>query len=261
MHYKYTPGDFQVKISIITVVYNSAATIEDTIMSVAAQTYQDVEHIVVDGASTDGTLSVIHRHMNKIQRFISEPDKGIYDAMNKGIGLATGDVIGFLNADDIYADNLILGKVASVFADSAIDACYADLVYVSKDDLNKVIRYWKSQEYRNGLFRRGWMPAHPTFFVRKSVYDKYGGFDLDFKFQSDFDMTMRFLEVYKIKSVYIPEIFVKMRIGGATNRRLLNIIKGNIEAYRACRKNGLDVSPFFIVAKILSRIPQFFSRQ
>lgn len=249
------------KISIITVVYNSAATIEDTIMSVAAQTYQDVEHIVVDGASTDGTLSVINRHMNKIQRFISEPDKGIYDAMNKGIGLATGDVIGFLNADDIYADNLILGKVASVFADSAIDACYADLVYVSKDDLNKVIRYWKSQEYRNGLFRRGWMPAHPTFFVRKSVYDKYGGFDLDFKFQSDFDMTMRFLEVYKIKSVYIPEIFVKMRIGGATNRRLLNIIKGNIEAYRACRKNGLDVSPFFIVAKILSRIPQFFSRQ
>jgi len=248
------------KISIITVSYNSAATIEDTIMSVAAQTYQDVEYIVIDGGSTDGTLEVINRHKSRISKFVSERDRGIYDAMNKGIGLATGDVIGFLNADDIYADNLILGKVASVFDNSAADACYADLVYVSKDDLNKVIRYWKSREYRNGLFRGGWMPAHPTFFVRKTVYDKYGGFDLDFKFQSDFDLTMRFLEVYKIKSVYIPEIFVKMRIGGATNRRLLNIIKGNIEAYRACKKNGLNVSPFFIVAKVLSRIPQFFSR-
>ena len=248
------------KISIITVVYNSAATIEDTIMSVASQTYQDVEHIVVDGASTDGTLSVIHRHMDKIKRFISEPDKGIYDAMNKGIRLAGGDVIGFLNADDIYADNSVLEKVAGVFDDSAVDACYADLVYVSKDDLNKVIRYWKSREYQEGLFRKGWMPAHPTFFVRKAVYDKYGGFDLDFKFQSDFDLTMRFLEVYKIKAVYIPEIFVKMRVGGATNRSPINIIKGNIEAYRACKKNGLNVSLFFIVRKILSRIPQFFSK-
>ncbi len=248
------------KISIITVVYNSAATIEDTIMSVAAQTYQDVEHIVVDGASTDGTLSVIHRHMDKIKRFISEPDKGIYDAMNKGIRLATGDVIGFLNADDIYADNSVFEKAAEVFADSSVDACYADLVYVSYNNLNRVIRYWKSQKYRDGLFKRGWMPAHPTFFARKGVYDKYGGFDLDFKFQSDFDLTMRFLEVYKIKAVYIPEIFVKMRIGGATNRSLLNIIKGNIEAYQACKKNGLNVSPFFVVRKILSRIPQFFSK-
>ncbi|MBI4680685.1 MAG: hypothetical protein HY753_05635 [Nitrospirae bacterium] len=124
-----------------------------------------------------------------------------------------------------------------------------------------MIRYWKSREYREGLFRKGWMPAHPTFFARRSVYEKYGGFDLDFKFQSDFDLTIRFLEIHGIKSVYIPEIFIKMRMGGATNRNLLNIIKGNLEAYRACKKNGLNVNPFFIAIKILSRIPQFFSRQ
>lgn len=249
------------KISIITVSYNSAATIEDAIMSVASQTYHDVEHIIIDGSSTDGTLEIINRHKDKISKFVSEPDEGIYDAMNKGLRLAGGDVIGFLNADDIYADNLVLQKVASVFDDSVVDACYADLVYVSKDNLNKVIRYWKSGGYQEGLFRRGWMPAHPTFFVRKAVYDKYGGFDLDFKFQSDFDLTMRFLDVHRIKSVYIPEIFVKMRMGGATNRSILNIIKGNIEAYRACKKNGLNVNLFFIVRKILSRTPQFFSRQ
>lgn len=249
------------KISVITVTYNSAATVEDTIMSVASQSYQDVEYIIVDGGSTDGILEIINRHKSKISKSISERDRGIYDAMNKGISLATGEVIGFLNADDIYADNLVLGKVASVFADSSVDACYADLVYVSRDDLNRVIRYWKSREYRKGLFRKGWMPAHPTFFARRSVYEKYGGFDLDFKFQSDFDLTIRFLEIHGIKSVYIPEIFIKMRMGGATNRNLLNIIKGNLEAYRACKKNGLNVNPFFIAIKILSRIPQFFSRQ
>jgi len=246
------------KISVITVSYNNAATIEDTIMSVASQSYQDIEHIIVDGGSTDGTLKVIGCHKNKISKFISESDEGIYDAMNKGIKLSQGDIIGFLNADDIYADNIVMGKVASVFDDPAVDACYADLVYVSKDDLNKVVRYWKSMEYRENLFRKGWMPAHPTFFVRKAVYDKYGNFDLSFKFQSDFDLTMRFLDVHKIKSIYIPEIFVKMRMGGATNKSMLNIIKGNIEAYRACLKNGINVSPFFMVRKILSRIPQFF---
>lgn len=248
------------KISIITVVYNGATTIEQTIQSILSQTHKDIEYIIVDGASKDGTLAVIEKYKDRISKFISEPDRGIYDAMNKGIKLATGDVIGMLNADDIYTDDTIIEQVADAFKQPDIDACYADLVYVDQNDLAKVIRYWKSCDYRDGLFERGWMPAHPTFFVRKKIYDQHGYFDLDFRLQSDFDLTMRFLRIHKIKSVYIPKIFVTMRIGGASNRGIKNIIKGNLESYRSCKKNGLPVGPLFIVKKILSRFPQFFSR-
>ena len=247
------------KISIVTVCRNSMVTIEDTIFSVAAQIYHRVEHVIIDGASTDGTLDIINRHRNKFSKMISEPDGGIYDAMNKGIRLATGDVIGFLNADDVYSNTKVLSEIADIFEDATVDACYGDLVYMD-ESLRRVVRYWKSRPYRDGLFEKGWMPAHPTFFVRRAVFERYGGFDLAFRLQSDFDLTMRFLSVCKIKSVYLPTVLVKMRIGGATNRSLANIIKGNIEAFRVCRKNGLGVTPFFVIAKILSRVPQFFSR-
>lgn len=247
------------KISIITVVYNNVATIEDTILSVAAQSHLNIEHIVIDGGSTDGTLSIIERHRDKLAKVVSEPDNGIYDAMNKGLRLASGEIIGLLNADDIYANNDVLGEVAQVFSDALVDACYANLVYVDRNDLKRMVRYWQSCVYRDGLFEKGWMPAHPTFFVRRTVYDKFGGFDLEFKLQADFELTMRFLAIHQIKSVYVPRIFVQMRTGGAGSR-LGNILKGNLEAWRACRKNGLEVSPFFMVTKIMSRIPQFFSR-
>lgn len=248
-----------IKISIVTVSYNSAATIEDAILSVARQSYPHVEHVVIDGASADGTLDIISRHRDKFSRMISEPDGGIYDAMNKGIRLATGDVVGFLNADDVYSDPNVLGEVAKAFEDSTVDACYGDLVYMD-GSLRRVVRYWKSQPYRDGLFEKGWMPAHPTFFARRKVFDQCGSFDTAFRLQSDFDLTMRFLSIYKIKSVYLPKVLVKMRLGGATNKSITNIIKGNIEAYRVCRKNGLKVTPFFVVTKILSRVPQFFSK-
>jgi len=247
------------KISIITVVYNNVTTIEDTLLSVASQTHPDIEHVVVDGVSTDGTLAVIKRHQDKIATFISEPDRGIYDAMNKGIGMATGEVLGFLNADDVYADQTVLQQVSEVFDRPDVDACYADLVYVSQTNLEQPVRYWKSENYTEGLFRKGWMPAHPTFFVRRKIYEKYGGFDLNFRRQSDFDLTMRFLDVHKIKSVYVPRLFVKMRMGGMSNRSISGVVKGNWEAYRACKKNGLNVTPIFMIRKVLSRLPQYFS--
>lgn len=246
-------------ISVITVVYNSATTIEDTLLSVASQNYPCVEHIIIDGASTDGTLQIIRRYQERLARVVSEADDGIYAAMNKGLALASGEIIGFLNADDLYADAEVLSDIARAFADPAVEACYGDLVYVDSSDLSRVVRYWKSQPYRDGLFENGWMPAHPTFYVRKWVYDQYGGFDLAYRRQSDFELTMRFLAVHKIKSAYIPKILVRMRSGGAS-RGLWHILEGNIESYRACRKHSLDVTPLFIARKILSRVPQFLRR-
>jgi len=247
------------KISIITVCYNSADTITDTITSVASQQYNDKEHIIVDGGSRDSTMNIV-KSADSITRYISEPDKGIYDGMNKGLKLATGDVIGLLNADDFYADDTVLTQVAEAFKNPNIQACFANLVYVDQHDTSRVVRYWKSRPYQQGLFKSGWMPAHPTFFVRRAVYEQLGDFNLDFPRQADFELTMRFLEIHQIKSMYIPRIWVKMRIGGTSNNSIKGIIKGNLEAYRACKLHRLPVGPFFIARKILSRIPQFFSK-
>ena len=248
------------KISVITAVYNNVSTIEDTILSVISQTHPNVEHIIIDGASTDGTMDVIRKHMARIAVIKSEPDHGIYDAMNRGLALATGDIVGFLNGDDVYADPRVLEEIAHTIETQKVDACYGDLVYVDRKDVRKAVRYWESQTYHDGLFEKGWMPAHPTFYAKKRVYEKYGGYDLAYRRQSDFELTMRFLAVHKIKSAYIPRVLVHMRSGGAS-RELMHILEGNIEAYRACRKHSLNVTPFFIARKILSRVPQFFRRE
>lgn len=247
------------KISIVTVSFNSAATIDETICSIATQNYSEKEHIIIDGVSTDDTQNIIRQHPN-ISRWVSEPDRGIYDAMNKGIAMATGEIIGLLNADDIYVNDSVLSQVADVFADPSIDACYADLIYVDQHDPLKFVRYWKSQDYRDGLFKLGWMPAHPTFFVRRSVYEKFGNFDLDFPRQADFELTLRFLSIHKIKSIYVPKIWVQMRTGGVSNNSIYGVMQGNLEAYRACLKHGMNVSIFFIPRKILSRLPQYFRK-
>jgi glycosyltransferase involved in cell wall biosynthesis len=253
-------GSESIKITVITVCLNSHATIEDTIESVAAQTHADVEHIIVDGGSKDDTLSIVDRHRERLAAVISEPDNGVYDAMNKGIALASGDVVGFLNADDVYSDPTALASIADAFGATGIEASYADLVYVDKQDPSKIVRYWQSKEYRYGMCSTGWMPAHPTFYVRRKIYEKFGMFDLQFKLQADFELTTRLLEVHRIKSIYLPRILVRMRTGGMSNKSYLNVLKGNLEAYRACRKLGIEVTPFFILRKICSRLPQFFAK-
>jgi len=246
------------KISVVTVCFNAEQTIAHTLASISSQSNQDIEHIVVDGGSRDHTVETIKANAGAHIRWISEKDRGIYDAMNKGIKMASGEVIGFLNADDFYPSQEILAKVAKVFEDERVDACYADLCYVSQEDESKVIRYWRSSAIPKDAFVNSWVPAHPTFFVRKSVYDRLGGFDLDFKIAADFELMLRFLGVNKIKSVYVPEVWVHMRLGGETNKSISNIIRQNREIVAALRKHGLAVNmPSFLIKKIISRVQQY----
>lgn len=248
------------KISIITVCFNSSDTIENTIKSIASQKDVDVEHIIIDGLSTDGTSDIIKK-FKSVSKFVSEKDKGIYDAMNKGLAIATGDIVGTLNADDFYAHEDVLKKVAQVFTDPSTEACYGDLVYVNQQDTNRVVRYWKSRDYVPGLFKTGWMPAHPTFFVRKSVYDNLGGFSLDYKIAADFELLFRLIEQNKIKAMYIPKVMVKMRLGGTTNKNLSNVITQNKEIIATLKKQYPDFSIFkFIFKKLSNRFFQFLSR-
>ena len=217
------------KISIITVCYNSEKTISKTLESISNQSSKKIEHIIIDGKSTDSTLSIISKLPYK-KKVISEPDNGIYDAMNKGIKIAKGDIIGFLNSDDFYANNDIISKVLKQFENNPkIDACYSDLIYVNQFNTSKTVRYLKSREFYEGLFSKGWCPPHPTFFVRRSIYEQYGSFDLNYHLASDFDLMIRFLEIHKIRSLYMAEPLVKMRMGGATNKNLKNILQQNLE--------------------------------
>lgn len=248
------------KVSIVTVCFNSAPTIEDTILSVAGQQGVEVEHIIVDGASTDGTVDIIKKHKS-VTRFVSERDKGIYDAMNKGIALATGDVIGTLNADDFYADNHVLESVAKVFTNSVREACYGDLIYVSQENKEKTIRYWRSRKYVYGLFKTGWMPAHPTFFARKNVYEKLGGFNLNYKIAADFELLFRFIEQNRLNVEYLPKVLVKMRLGGTTNKNLSNVVKQNKEIIAILARHYKDFSLMkFFFNKLFNRFFQFVSR-
>lgn len=247
------------KISIITVSYNSEKTIEATIKSVINQTYPDIEYIIIDGGSTDRTLGIIEKYKDKIAKIISEPDKGIYDAMNKGLKLATGEIIGILNSDDLYYDEKVIETVVKKIEEQNVDCLWGDLVYVNKNNINQIIRFWKSSEYENRKFQKGWHPPHPTFFVRKKIYEKYGDFNLKFKIAADYELMLRFLEKYKIKFCYIPMILVKMKIGGKSNKSIFNIIKANIESCRAWKVNGLKISPFRIFLKPLSKISQYFN--
>lgn len=248
------------KISILTVTYNSAATVADTLKSVDSQTYPDIEHIIVDGLSKDDTLMIVEKSPTPWRKVLSESDNGLYDAMNKGISLATGDVIGILNSDDLYASPDVLSKVSEFFTDPTVDACYSDLVYVDKSNTDKIIRYWKSSPYRKGLFEKGWMPPHPTFFVRREVYKQYGIFDLNFKIAADVELLMRFIAKHQINTAYLPEVTIKMRMGGTTNKCLANILKQNVEIGHAAQKNGLRLSPLFLLHKLSVKLPQFYRR-
>ena len=248
------------KISIITVVWNSNDTVRDAIESVLGQTYENIEYIIIDGASTDGTIEIIRSYSEKISKFVSEPDQGIYDAMNKGLALATGDIVGILNSDDFYSANDILESVVNEFDRSMVDCLYGDLVYVNATDTSQIVRFWKSKIYVPGAFKKGWHPAHPTFFVRRECFEKYGVFNLNFKIAADYELMLRFLEKYQLKSLYLNKTFVKMRVGGESNRNLKNIIRANLESYKAWKTNNLKVSPFIFFIKPLSKIVQFIKK-
>lgn len=250
------------KISIITVSYNSAATIEDTIQSVANQSYQNVEYIMVDGLSTDDTLDIVKRYSDVVTKVVSEKDAGIYDAMNKGIAHATGDIVGLINSDDILSDNTVLQRVSDVFSGNPdVDACYGDLCYVDREDLNKISRYWRSTPYKDSLFNKGWVPPHPTLYVRREIYKKYGAFDLSYRIAADFELMLRLFVIHRIRTVHLPHIMVKMRLGGTTNRNIKNIVLQNFEIRRALRSHAMTSSlPNFVAHKAWSRLLQFIQR-
>jgi len=246
------------KLSIITVVYNNERTITDAVQSVLAQTYKDIEYIVIDGGSTDGTVNKLAPYRGDIHHFVSEKDNGIYDAMNKGLAKATGAVIGILNSDDVYADNKVLETVMQVFLnDVTLDMVYGDLVYVQPDDLNAVVRTWQSAPYYKTYFEDGHVPPHPSLFLKRAVYEQAGMFNTTMKLAADYEFMLRIFKKYHFKSTYLSHLFVKMRLGGSTNKSWGNIIKGNLEVLQAWKNNGLTAPLLLMPYRMLKRIAQF----
>ncbi|NKI36444.1 glycosyltransferase [Wenzhouxiangella sp. XN79A] len=251
------------KISVITATYNVAGTVQDCLDSVRGQGHGNVEHVVVDGASSDGTVELLEGHRDRIDRFVSEPDRGIYDALNKGVAMASGDVVGFLHADDVFSGSSVLSRVAGAFADDAVGAVYGDLQYVKSDDIGGVIRHWRSGEFVPARLRWGWMPPHPTLYVRRSWYERLGGFDLGYSIAADYQWMLRLLSQDDLRVAYIPEVLVKMRVGGASNRSLKNIVRKSREDLRAMRETGVGAlgGVGALVWKNVSKVGQFVKRR
>lgn len=248
------------KVSIITITYNSAETLRDTIESVVNQSYPDIEYIIVDGLSKDNTLSIVDEYKGKITKVVSEKDHGLYDALNKGIKLATGDIIGLIHSDDFYTHSNVIGNVVKTITEQGADAVYADLYYVDKDDTSRIFRKWKSGNYKHGMFLNGWMPPHPTFFVKRVVYEKYGFFNLQLKSAADYELMLRFIHKHQIKLAYLPEFIIKMRVGGKSNVTLRNRIRANQEDRKAWKINGLTPRVYTLYAKPLRKIIQLFKK-
>lgn len=246
------------RFSIITVVYNAADSILSALHSVAAQNV-DLEHLIIDGGSNDGTLDILHEYPEQNHlRIVSESDNGIYDAMNKGLRMARGEIIGILNADDFYATEHVLSRVNDVFIDPSIHSCYGDLAYVEKNNTDKVTRYWKAGPFRRTAFYHGWMPPHPTFFVRREVYQTHGVFNLSLGSAADYELMLRFLVKHDITTEYIPALMTKMRNGGASNASIRNRLTANRMDRQAWRINQLQPLPWTLWAKPARKISQFF---
>jgi len=245
------------KISVITAVYNRVGFIGQAVKSVQAQTWANVEHVVIDGASNDGTLQFLQSCLGDKAILVSERDMGIYDALNKGLARATGDIVGVMHSDDFFADDRVLESVASAFADPEVDLVYGDLDYVAKDDTSRTIRRWKSGEYHRSKLAWGWMPPHPTLYLRRSVIERFGGFDTSFRIAADYDAILRYFGRGQARAVYIPRVLVKMRVGGESNRSLPKIFLKTREDYKALRRNGIG-GIGALVWKNLSKLYQFF---
>lgn len=249
------------KVSIITVCYNSQETIEDTINSVINQDYEEIEYIILDGVSKDNTMEIVKKYTKEVSVIKSEKDKGMYDALNKGIELASGEVVAILNSDDIYIHNHVISDVVRSIQDNKSDACYGDLVYVKRDDLNTVVRYWESGDYKEGDFNYGWMPPHPSFFVKKRCYEKFGKFNLDIVSAADYELMLRFIHKNKIKLSYLNLVLVKMRDGGMSNASFANRIRGNKEDKRAWKINELSLPWYTLKLKPLRKLKQFLPKK
>lgn len=249
------------KVSIITIVLNNKDYIRSAIDSVLAQSYKDIEYIVVDGQSTDGTFEIIESYGSQIAQVFRGKDGGIYPAMNKGLKAATGEIVGILNADDLYASTTVIEQVVNAFIkNKEAQAVYGDLQYVERDNLKKVLRHWSSGHYKKSDFLWGWMPPHPTFFVKRKVYEQFGYFDTRLKSAADYELMLRFLFKNSIKAAYIPEVLVKMRAGGKSNASVSNRLKANKEDRLAWEFNALKPYPFTLLLKPLRKLPQFLSK-
>jgi len=247
------------KITIITVCYNSASHIADAINSVSSQDYKHIEHIVIDGNSNDGTQKIIEENSDKLSFWLSEMDHGIYDAMNKGIRRATGDVIGILNSDDFYYNKHVISKVAKAFSDEDVEAVFGDLIFVDPNNLDKTVRTYSSKKWHPDRFARGYMPAHPTFFVKREFYEKHGLFETDYEIAADYELLVRLLYVHKLKYRYLPMKMVKMRKGGVSSNGIRSNIVLNKEIIRACRKHGIKTNILKIYPKYFRKVFELFN--
>lgn len=244
------------KVSVITATYNSEKTILDTVKSLDGQTYENIEYIIVDGASIDSTIKIINDNCTRISHIVNEPDKGIYDALNKGLRFATGDIVGFLHSDDLFASKDVIKNLVFTLKSAGADAVYGDLKYVEKEDTSKIVRFWRSGKYSRARLKNGWMPPHPTFFMKRDLYAKFGFFDLDFYISADYDSLLRYLWVKNVSMAYLPEVITLMRVGGASNRSLANIIQKTKEDVSALKKNNVPIVKA-ILCKNLSKVSQF----
>jgi len=244
------------KITIITAVYNSEATVSEAIASVAAQSFPNVEHLIVEGKSKDGSLAAIDAAAHDRMTVFSEPDEGIYDALNKGISRASGDVVGFLHSDDYLAHCDVLSRIALEFADPRVEAVFGDLDYVSQADTSRIVRRWATGPFAPDRLKKGWMPAHPTVYLRRSVYERIGMFDTDFQISADYDFILRYFRQIQSDPIHIPEVLYKMRLGGESNRNLSRIIRKSMEDYRAIRANNIG-GLLTLLMKNVSKVRQF----
>ena len=249
------------KVSVITICFNAVEHIDETLRSVVMQDHRDIEHIVIDGGSTDGTQQKIERYREVIAHFTSERDSGVYDAMNKGLLAATGEVIAFVNAGDMIAHRSCVSEMAAAFERSDAEAVYGDAYMVDPNDIRNVKRFWKGGEYRREAFRTGWMPPHLGTYIRKSVYDRFGHFRDDLKVSADYELMFRFMYKHRIRVQYIPKVLVRFRLGGVSNRSLAHIWRANLEVYKAWQLNGERVSPLIVLAKPLRKVAQMLVRR
>ncbi len=246
------------KVSIITATFNSQSTLQDTISSVLQQTHPNIEYIIIDGSSTDKTADIVRSYGNAVTFFISEPDKGLYDAINKGILLATGDIVGILNSDDFFASPHIISTIVNAFEQNNIDAVYADVAYVKADDTGKVVRWYSSKNFNVYKLARGYMPAHPSFYIKRELYTRFGLYKTNYKIAADFEMMIRLFYTHKIRYQYLPLLFVYMRMGGVSNKNLHNIYLLNKETLRACRENNIRTSMVLLALKYFTKIFEYF---